>query len=62
VALLTLLINSPTCGPLINFLGIINEHIIKIKVFAEFLEIFIEQVEEQTLELKSNRHMQMVNW
>jgi len=46
VAVLTLLINSPTCGILINKLGIINEQTIKIKVFSQFVASFVEQSED----------------
>ena len=45
-AVLTLLINSPTCGIIIDYLGILNEKTIKIKVFSQFIEGFVEKSDD----------------
>eukprot|EP00828_Plagiopyla_frontata_P032511 TRINITY_DN4237_c0_g1_i3.p1 TRINITY_DN4237_c0_g1~~TRINITY_DN4237_c0_g1_i3.p1 ORF type:complete len:821 (+),score=57.19 TRINITY_DN4237_c0_g1_i3:288-2750(+) len=61
-AVLTLLINSPTCGIIIDYLGILNEKTIKIKVFSQFIEGFVEKSDDQVAELKAHRYLQLANW
>jgi len=46
-AVLTLIINASSCGSLINYFGILNEHRVKYQMFMQFLDSMLKHTKKQ---------------